>query len=98
MLEYALGLIETRGLVGAIEAADAAVKTADVQLIGKERVEAGFITIKLRGDVAAVRVPGSPPGRCAKPVRWRDDEGGGDSFPEAVHAGGDEGDSGHGEG
>ncbi len=55
MLDYALGLIETRGLVGAIEAADAAVKTADVQLIGKERAEAGLITIKLRGDVAAVR-------------------------------------------
>ncbi len=55
MLDYALGLIETRGLVGAIEAADAAVKAADVQLIGKERAEAGLITIKLRGDVAAVR-------------------------------------------
>jgi microcompartment protein CcmL/EutN len=55
MLDYALGLIETRGLVGAIEAADAAVKTADVRLIGKERAEAGLITIKLRGDVAAVR-------------------------------------------
>lgn len=55
MLEYALGLIETRGLVGAIEAADAAVKSADVQLIGKERAEAGLITIKIIGDVAAVR-------------------------------------------
>ncbi len=55
MLDYALGLIETRGLVGAIEAADAATKAADVILIGKERAEAGLITIKLRGDVAAVR-------------------------------------------
>jgi microcompartment protein CcmL/EutN len=55
MLEYALGLIETRGLVGAIEAADAAVKSADVQLVGKERAEAGLITIKIIGDVAAVR-------------------------------------------
>ncbi len=55
MVEYALGLIETRGLVGAIEAADAALKTADVELIGRERVEAGLITVKLRGDVAAVR-------------------------------------------
>jgi len=55
MLDYALGLIETRGLVGAIEAADAAVKAADVTLIGRERAEAGLITIKLRGDVAAVR-------------------------------------------
>lgn len=55
MLEYALGLIETRGLVAAIEAADAMVKAADVQLIGKERAEAGLITVKIRGDVAAVR-------------------------------------------
>ncbi|MGA2624662.1 MAG: BMC domain-containing protein [Bacteroidota bacterium] len=55
MLEYALGLIETRGLVAAIEAADAMVKAADVQLIGKERAEAGLITVKVRGDVAAVR-------------------------------------------
>ncbi|MBI4549225.1 MAG: BMC domain-containing protein [Ignavibacteriae bacterium] len=55
MLEYALGLIETRGLVGAIEAADAATKAADVQLIGKERADAGLMTIKLKGDVAAIR-------------------------------------------
>src|ERR1043166_3803989 len=55
MLDYALGLIETRGLIGAIEAADAATKAADVQLIGKERADAGLMTIKLRGDVAAVR-------------------------------------------
>ena len=55
MLDYALGLIETRGLVGAIEAADAAVKAADVELIGKERADAGLMTIKLKGDVAAVR-------------------------------------------
>ncbi len=55
MVEYALGLIETRGLVGAIEAADAAVKAADVELIGKERAEAGLITVKVKGDVAAVR-------------------------------------------
>lgn len=55
MLEYALGLIETRGLVGAIEAADAMTKAADVKLVGKERAEAGLITIKVIGDVAAVR-------------------------------------------
>ena len=55
MLDYALGLIETRGLVGAIEAADAATKAADVTLIGKERADAGLMTIKLRGDVAAIR-------------------------------------------
>ena len=55
MLEYALGLIETRGLISAIEAADAATKAADVELIGRERADAGLMTIKLKGDVAAVR-------------------------------------------
>lgn len=55
MLDYALGLIETRGLVGAIEAADAAVKAANVELIDKELAKAGLVTIKLKGDVAAVK-------------------------------------------
>ncbi len=55
MLEYALGLIETKGLVGAIEAADAMVKAANVRLIGKERVDAALITVKIVGDTAAVR-------------------------------------------
>ncbi|MBI1803123.1 MAG: BMC domain-containing protein [Ignavibacteriae bacterium] len=55
MLDYALGLIETRGLIGAIEAADAATKAADVKLVGKERADAGLMTIKIIGDVAAVK-------------------------------------------
>lgn len=55
MLEYALGLIETRGLIGAIEAADAMVKAANVRLIGKERVDAALITVKIAGETAAVR-------------------------------------------
>ncbi len=55
MLDYALGLIETRGLIGAIEAADAATKAADVKLVGKERADAGLMTIKITGDVAAVK-------------------------------------------
>lgn len=55
MLDYALGLIETKGLIGALEAADAAVKAADVELIGKERADAGLMTIKIRGEVAAVK-------------------------------------------
>jgi ethanolamine utilization protein EutM len=55
MLDYALGLIETRGLIGAIEAADAALKAAEVELIGKERADAGLMTIKIKGDVAAVK-------------------------------------------
>jgi ethanolamine utilization protein EutM len=55
MIEYALGLIETRGLVGAIEAADAMVKAANVQLVGKELVDAALITVKIVGETAAVR-------------------------------------------
>ncbi len=51
----ALGLIETRGLVGSIEAADAMVKAASVTLIGKEKVGGGFVTVMVRGDVGAVK-------------------------------------------
>ncbi|MFC1564620.1 ethanolamine utilization microcompartment protein EutM [candidate division KSB1 bacterium] len=51
----ALGLIETRGLVGAIEAADAMVKAAKVTLIGKEKIGGGFVTVMVRGDVGAVK-------------------------------------------
>jgi microcompartment protein CcmL/EutN len=51
----ALGLIETRGLVGAIEAADAMVKAARVELLGREYVEAGLVTVMVRGDIGAVR-------------------------------------------
>jgi microcompartment protein CcmL/EutN len=48
-------MVETRGLVGAIEAADAMVKTAAVELIGNERVGGGLVTVKIIGDVASVR-------------------------------------------
>ena len=51
----ALGLVETRGYVGSIEAADAMVKAANVQLIGKELIGGGFCTIMVRGDVGAVK-------------------------------------------
>ncbi len=51
----ALGLIETKGLVGSIEAADAMVKAANVVLIGKEYIGAGFVTVMVRGDVDAVK-------------------------------------------
>ena len=51
----ALGMIETRGLVGAIEAADAMVKAANVQLMGKEQVGSGLVTVMVRGDVGAVK-------------------------------------------
>lgn len=50
-----LGMIETRGLVGAIEAADAMVKAANVRLIGKEVIGGGFVTVMVRGDVGAVK-------------------------------------------
>jgi ethanolamine utilization protein EutM len=51
----ALGMIETKGLVGAIEAADAMVKAANVKLIGKEYIGGGFVTVMVRGDVGAVK-------------------------------------------
>jgi ethanolamine utilization protein EutM len=51
----ALGLIETKGLVGSIEAADAMVKAANVKLIGKEKVGGGYVTVFVRGDVGAVK-------------------------------------------
>lgn len=51
----ALGMIETKGLVGAIEAADAMVKAANVTLIGKEFVGGGLVTVMARGDVGAVK-------------------------------------------
>ncbi|HEL1612482.1 TPA: propanediol utilization microcompartment protein PduA [Streptococcus suis] len=51
----ALGMVETRGLVGAIEAADAMVKAANVTLVGKEQVGGGLVTVLVRGDVGAVK-------------------------------------------
>ena len=51
----ALGMVETKGLVGAIEAADAMVKAANVTLIGKQQVGAGLVTVMVRGDVGAVK-------------------------------------------
>ena len=55
MIGDALGLVETRGLVGSIEAADAMVKAANVQLIGYEQVGGGYVTVIVRGDVGAVK-------------------------------------------
>lgn len=51
----ALGMVETKGLVGAIEAADAMVKAANVSLVGREQVGSGLVTVMVRGDVAAVK-------------------------------------------
>ncbi|ABR46493.1 microcompartments protein [Alkaliphilus metalliredigens QYMF] len=54
-ISNALGMIETKGLVGAIEAADAMVKAANVTLLGKEHVGGGLVTVMVRGDVGAVK-------------------------------------------
>lgn len=51
----ALGMVETRGLVGAVEAADAMVKAANVELVGREQVGGGLVTVLVRGDVGAVK-------------------------------------------
>ena len=54
-MSEALGMVETKGYVGAVEAADAMVKSANVQLIGSEKIGAGFVTVMVRGDVGAVK-------------------------------------------
>jgi microcompartment protein CcmL/EutN len=54
-VDQALGLVETKGLVGAIEAADAGLKAANVELLGSERADAGLVTVMFGGDVAAVK-------------------------------------------
>ena len=54
-MEKALGLVETRGLVAAIEAADAMVKAAKVTFLGRQKVKAGLITVMVAGDVGAVK-------------------------------------------
>ena len=51
----ALGMVETKGLIGSVEAADAMVKAANVVLIGKEYIGAGYGTVMVRGDVGAVK-------------------------------------------
>src|SRR4030095_14774579 len=55
MASEALGMVETRGLIGSVEAADAMVKAANVVLVGKEYIGAGYVTVLVRGDVGAVK-------------------------------------------
>lgn len=55
MEQQALGLVETRGLVAAIEAADAMLKAANVSLVGTEKIGSGLVTVMVRGDVGAVK-------------------------------------------
>jgi ethanolamine utilization protein EutM len=64
----ALGMVETLGLVGSIEAADAMVKAANVVLIGKERVGGGYVTVMVRGDVGAVKAATDAGAAAAKRV------------------------------
>lgn len=55
MSQEALGMVETKGLVSAIEAADAMVKAANVALVGTEKIGSGLVTVMVRGDVGAVK-------------------------------------------
>ena len=55
MQKEALGMIETKGLVGSVEAADAMVKAANVTLVGYEKIGSGLVTVMVRGDVGAVK-------------------------------------------
>ena len=66
--KQALGMIETKGLVGAIEAADAMVKAANVHLIGKEKIGSGLVTVMVRGDVGAVKAAVEAGAAAAKRV------------------------------
>ncbi len=54
-MQEALGMVETKGYVGAVEAADAMVKSANVSLVGSEKIGAGYVTVLVRGDVGAVK-------------------------------------------
>ncbi len=68
MAKEALGMIETKGLVGAIEAADAMVKAANVRLSGKEQIGSGLVTVMVRGDVGAVKASVEAGASAAKRV------------------------------
>ena len=67
-MKLALGMVETKGLIGAIEAADAMVKAANVKLIGKEQIGWGLVTVMVRGDVGAVKASVEAGATAAKRV------------------------------
>ena len=67
-MQEALGMVETKGLIGAIEAADAMVKAANVKLIGKEKIGSGLVTVMVRGDVGAVKAAVEAGAAAAKRV------------------------------
>lgn len=64
----ALGMVETRGLVGSVEAADAMVKAANVVLLGSEYIGGGFVTVMVRGDVGAVKAATDAGAAAAKRI------------------------------
>ena len=68
MNQEALGMVETKGLIGAIEAADAMVKAANVTLVGKEMIGSGLVTVMVRGDVGAVKASVDAGAAAAKRV------------------------------
>ncbi|MBM3214417.1 BMC domain-containing protein [Candidatus Poribacteria bacterium] len=68
MAGEALGLIETKGLVGSIEAADAMVKAANVHLVGLEKIGGGLVTVMVRGDVGAVKAATEAGAEAARSV------------------------------
>ena len=68
MEKLALGMVETKGLIGSIEAADAMVKAANVALIGKEKIGSGLVTVMVRGDVGAVKASVDAGAAAAKRV------------------------------
>ncbi len=68
MSKEALGMVETKGLIGAIEAADAMVKAANVNLIGKQQIGSGLVTVMVRGDVGAVKASVDAGAAAAKRV------------------------------
>jgi len=68
MGKEALGMVETRGLIGSIEAADAMVKAANVKLIGMERIGSGLVTVMVSGDVGAVKAATEAGAAAAKRV------------------------------
>lgn len=66
MSNEALGMVETKGLIAAIEAADTMVKAANVELVGYEKIGGGFVTVMVRGDVGAVKAAAESGGQAAQ--------------------------------
>lgn len=68
VIHEALGMVETKGLIGAIEAADAMVKAANVELTNYEKIGSGLVTVMVRGDVGAVKAATEAGGAAAAKV------------------------------